>query len=330
MEFYRDEPTPLTAWRLAVLLGANSRTYKFALAEALLHFARAGREDVPLEVLARRYSLQLVQHAATAPQAPPSSQGAKDFLRVAAEDGAQVLDAGAPTERLVAAAQRTMPGMVMDKFHNVSGGVLPIRFYSLTGRAPHQTVVLEPVLRRIAGSEHSRSLDDELSARWSIVETSFATGVGASLQQDGLLTDLATMRLTDVRRRRGVTGVREATIGFQYGPCLICGTTIGPDEAVAVDHVFPFALMRRAGWTWRGPDLDAVWNLAPAHDPCNATKSDAWPTAQTQHRLAQRNAAILQSPHPLRRTLANTLLRGGVEGGDAGAWHTLFGRILSA
>ena len=36
----------MTAWRLAVLMGANTRTYKFALATALLQHAREGRSDV--------------------------------------------------------------------------------------------------------------------------------------------------------------------------------------------------------------------------------------------------------------------------------------------
>jgi 5-methylcytosine-specific restriction endonuclease McrA len=320
-------------------MGQNSRTYKFALAESLLHFAREGHEDVPLDLLAGRYCMQLVEHLQQNPQAPASSQGAKDFLRFAQEDSDQILARGQPTERLVAAAKRNMPAMVMDKFHNVGGGALPFRFYTLSGRGLHQTLILQPELRRLAQCDEGVLLDEELSARWSIVETSFAAGVGSSLiqegmlaelDQDGRLAELGPGRLFDVQRRRSVTGVRAATIGFQYGRCLICGTPITGSDQVAVDHVFPLALMRRAVWTWRGPDLDAVWNLAPAHYSCNAAKSDAWPSPAIQKRLASRNAAILESPHPLRRTLEATLRRAGVRGAaKKAAWEKLFSRVLT-
>lgn len=59
--------------------------------------------------------------------------------------------------------------------------------------------------------------------------------------------------------------------------------------------------------SWQGPDLDALWNLAPAHAACNGIKSDRLPTHAELARLAARNEAITQSPHPLRRTLQLSL-----------------------
>lgn len=40
LDFYRSDPSPRASWRLAVLMGGNSRTYKFALAASLLELAR--------------------------------------------------------------------------------------------------------------------------------------------------------------------------------------------------------------------------------------------------------------------------------------------------
>jgi len=45
-----------------------------------------------------------------------------------------------------------------------------------------------------------------------------------------------------------------------------------------------------------GPDLDVIWNLAPAHQACNSAKSDRLPTPEELHRLAQHNEAIMHSP----------------------------------
>ncbi|MCW2933087.1 MAG: hypothetical protein JWM19_4049 [Actinomycetia bacterium] len=309
-DFYRAEPTAHASWRWAVLMGANSRTYKFALGDALLELAASGRDAVTIEELAARYAMGIARRVGDAPQASERmSLAAADFLTVATEEAAESLAAGQPSERLVQAAVKSIPGMVMDKFHNVRGGELPHTFYSLSGRGRGRTVQLSPDLRRIAVSPQLASLRDELDARWSIVETSFTTGVGRSVMEDGLAVDFAEWRLTDRRRRRSVAGVKEAVVGFQHGRCLTCGDMMWPGDRVAIDHVFPLALMDNfpVARQWPELDLDRVWNLAPAHYDCNADKSARPPTAEELSRLVQRNEAIMSSPHPLRRTLEITL-----------------------
>jgi hypothetical protein len=227
-------------------MGANARTYKFTLGDALLELAASGRDAVTLEELAAPYAMGIVRRVGDAPQASErTSLAATDFLTVAKDEAEVSLATGQPSDRLVQAAAKSIPGMVMDKFHNVRGGELPHRFYELSGRGGDRLVRLSPELRRIATSLQLPGLRGELDARWSIVETSFTTGVGRSVMEDGLAVDLTLGRLTDRRRRLSVAGVTEAVIGFQHGRCMICGALIGPEDEVAVDHVFPFALMDR-------------------------------------------------------------------------------------
>lgn len=305
--FYATEPSARASWRWAVLMGANSRTYKFALADALLDHARRGHTEVPLRDLAVPYAMGLVRHLAQAPQAPEgTSTGASDFLAVAAREREESLRLGRPTDRLLEAAVGSMPGMVMQKFHNVRGGTqVPHRFYELAGSARERIVRLTTDLRKVAASEQADGLRAELGARWNIVECSFAAGIGRALVEEGVAVDWATLKLTDTRRRRPVTGVADALIGFQHGRCLLCDDALALTDAVDVDHMFPYALMRRyaAVGGWRGPDLDALWNLSPAHTTCNRAKSDRLPHPDELRRLALRNDAIMRSPHPLRRTL---------------------------
>ncbi|MGV9853374.1 hypothetical protein ACWDWU_32120 [Streptomyces sp. NPDC003442] len=70
VDFYRSEPNARTSWRLAVLMGANSRTYKFAFGAALLEYAAQDRAEVTLDELAVPYAMGLVAHLTEAPQAP--------------------------------------------------------------------------------------------------------------------------------------------------------------------------------------------------------------------------------------------------------------------
>ncbi|MFI7618251.1 HNH endonuclease [Nonomuraea terrae] len=323
VEFFREEPTARSSWRLAVLMGVNVRTYKFALGQALLSAAAEGRNDIPLRDLAKPYAMSLVEHRAQAPQASPRVvAGGSDFLSVAREEAVESLRCGSPTEKLLAAAMKSMPAMVMQKFHNLrgdGGAEVLHRFYEVAGTPRERVVKLTDHLLEIALSEQKTSLQAELAARWNIVETSFATGVGRSLVEEGVAVDLETLQLTDKERRRSVAGVTEAVIGFQHGRCIICADLLIPGvDDVAVDHVFPYSFKRLLPGA--EIDLDAIWNLAPAHRPCNGHKSNQPPTRGQLTRLALRNEAIMQSPHPLKRTLQLTLKRHGFTGRRVGEW----------
>ncbi|MET8620600.1 HNH endonuclease [Streptomyces albidoflavus] len=331
-EFYEAEPSPRTSWRLAVLMGANSRTYKFALASALLEFAAEGRAEVTVDELAVPYAMSLVGRQQGAPQAPSGSlAGDKDFLAVARQEAAESLRSGLPTERLLDATRRSMPTMVMRRFHNLGASEVAHRFYESVGPPRRGTVRLTPHLHRIAGSEQAAGVRGELNARWDIVESSFAAGIGRSLVDHGVAVDWATLRLTDKHRRRPVTGVADALTGFQHGRCLICRSPLTDTDRIAVDHVFPYSLMRRFGTVsgWHGPDLDVIWNLAPAHEHCNGTKSARLPTSGELWRLARRNEAILLSPHPLKKTL-QLALKGAGYHGRSGEWPDFLRQVLAA
>ncbi|MEV5595055.1 HNH endonuclease [Streptomyces sp. NPDC052496] len=277
------------------------------------------------------YGMTLLERRA--PQAPGSEaeRGATDFLTVAAQEREESRRLGHPTERLLEAAERSMPGMVMRKFHHHGGGEVPHRFYEIAGRGRHRTVRLSPALGQVARSYELEGLRAELDARWSIVESSFATGIGRSLIEEGVHVDLDTLHLTDRRRRRSVTGVAEAVAGFQHGRCHICDEPLESGAPTAVDHVFPHALMRRYGGVngWYGPDLDALWNLAAAHAKCNGKKSDRMPTRAELARLARRNEAIMNSPWPLHTTLRLTL-RSAVPGRRIPDWTAFLREVEKA
>lgn len=311
-------------------MGANTRTYKFALASALLEHARVGRSSATLRELAEGYSRVIVRHSLEAPQARGTVDLARqDFLSIVSQHADETFRTSTPSEPLVEAAIRSMPAMVMQKFHNLRGGVeTPHRFYNLRGSGPNGTVEFTPELMAIAESEDLGNLDSELDARWRIVETSFESGVGQSLISDGFRVDLDLERLVDKRRRKSVTGLGPAVIGFQYGRCLICNEPITEGDRAAIDHVFPFSLMYRGNLAAApGLDLDSVWNLAPAHAVCNGRKSNRPPTMDEIHRLGQRNEAIMLSPHPLRRTLELSLALRGIQR-KPGAWYRFLATVL--
>ncbi|GAB7190962.1 hypothetical protein NUM3379_16690 [Kineococcus sp. NUM-3379] len=293
-----------------MLMGANSRTYKFALGEALLQAAGEGRDSLTVPELAVPYAMALVRRAQRYPQASAKQELApSDFLAVAAEEAEASLAAGQPTQRLLEAAVISMPAMVMQKFHNLRdsalGSTVGHTFYELRGRGRDRRVHLTPELHRVAAG--ATVLRDELDARWSIVETSFDAGIGTSLLRSGVVLSVDGETLqAPVIRRAHVASARHALVGFQHGRCFYCHqplTTLERD--VHVDHVFPYSWMKTG--SWRGPDLNAVWNLVVACAGCNLVKSNRRPTEAWIQALDARNEAIMTSPHPLKRSLQLTM-----------------------
>lgn len=304
LQFYRVEPTARTSWRQAILMGANSRTYKFPLGAALMDLARSGQDAVPLIELATTYATYLVNRGGNYPQAPSSSDlSASDFLTVLGRERDESIANGTPTEALVDASVRSIPGMVMDKFHNLRGqGEVAHRFYEIEGRGPKRIVRLTPELRAVAAD--GSLLDDELDSRWRIVEASFDAQIGRGLVGAGVDIDTDTGEVLTPGKRVSLTSVRPLVIGFQHGRCFYCHEPLGDlyGSNIHVDHVFAFSWMNTGSWRGR-PDLNGIWNLVLSHGPCNLAKMTKSPSSMEIERLIARNDAIAESPKPVSRTL---------------------------
>ncbi len=294
-------------------MGANTRTYKFPLGAALLKHAAAGADAVPLRELATTYANYLVNRPGGYPQVSSSATlSDNDFLSVLGRERSESLADERPTELLIDAAERSIPGMVMQKFHNIRGtGEVAHRFYELEGVGRRRIVRFTPELLTVAHDD--TSLNHELDARWRIVEASFDAEIGRSLIGDGVDVDLDSGSLIVPVRRISLTGVRGSIAGFQHGRCFYCHQPLDPDGSdIHVDHVFPFRCMNTG--SWEGPNLNHVWNLVLACSSCNLKKSDRFPNPDEVQRLIARNDAIGGSPFPLRRALEITM---GARGANA-------------
>ncbi|MBT2511206.1 hypothetical protein J7I98_36410 [Streptomyces sp. ISL-98] len=240
--FFSAEPSVRSSWRLAILMGANSRTYKFALGDALLEHARHGHTEILLSELAVPYAMSLVEHTAKAPQAPEgTSIGKADFLAIAAAEREETQKLGRPTDLLLEAAVKSMPAMVMQRFHNLRGGTeVPHRFYEVAGNPRQRIVRLTPELLQVAQSEQATGLRTELGARWTIVESSFAAGIGRALIEEGVTVDWSTLAPVSIRASAGWStgaaarhagaGTAQATETGAIGECTGRGrSTVGGD-----------------------------------------------------------------------------------------------------
>ena len=157
----------------------------------------------------------------------------------------------------------------------------------------------------LLGGNQASNLPLETDARWRLVETAWQLGVSPALlavSHDPVTEALFV--LDAARRRKSITGARDALCGYQKGHCFHClesFSLIGA-EPPDVDHFFPHVLKA----VWRGELIDGVWNLVLACRRCNrgvAGKSDRVPSIRLLERLSTRNEFLIASHHPLRDTL---------------------------
>jgi 5-methylcytosine-specific restriction endonuclease McrA len=301
-DFYESKPTPSDYWRGVILFGQNVASYKFALGRSLMELARdrRGASFVSLEELADPFSRHLVEHLREAPKQGTSPRSA--FL-----DACRKYAKGEITKsELVDTTVRRGFNNVIDAFHVVAGEDVRVRFFTDERRGPRKGIELTDALQDLATSDGRTNLEHEVEARWRLVETAWEHNYARNVMRVDV--DLPAGMLFAVpsgERRRSVTSVRGALNGYQKGRCFYCRGAIRVDgtgpHASHVDHFLPHKLAREGYFA----NLDAVWNLVLACEPCNgsAGKGMKRPDQRFFEKLGRRNEFLIRSHHPLREVL---------------------------
>ena len=300
-DFLAGKPTLDTSWRAVVLFGRNVASYKFALAKTLLGLADRSDDHVRLEELAAPFARNLCEHLKNVDKQTTSRSSR--FL-----DACRSFNRGDLAEdRLIETTTQLGFNNVINAFHVVGTGPVPITFFEDERNTKGGGIRLTEDFRRLASSVQVASLGEEAEARWRLVETAWQLDLpraGIAVQADAA----QELLFVEKPRRVGLTRVRPALNGYQRGHCFYCRaeTSLAMTD---VDHFFPWLLKQRGEM----PDADGVWNLVLACGPCNRGhrgKFTGVPSANLVARLHERNNWLVDSHHPLRETI---MLQTGVD-----------------
>lgn len=287
-------------WRSIILFGRNVATYKFALARSLIGLARDGHEAVTLEELAVPFARNLCQHLEKV-----ETQGTFQHSRFL--DACRYYNAGViEHDELITATALLGFVNVIDAFHVLRTGVTSSKFYIDERTGPLGGIRITDTLARIANAADTPDLEEEVEARWRLVESAWHSkrqGEPITVLYDAPRELLVPALLGE---RRPIAEVRPALNGYQKGHCFYCYRPIlvvpNSPAPAEVDHFFPHVLMSR-GMPF---DLDGVWNLVLACQDCNRGqrgKMAAVPALDYLEQLRLRNEYLIWSHHPLRDTL---------------------------
>lgn len=292
------QPTVEDCWRGVILYGRNTASYKFSLASALLTMKPVSGQLIKLEDLAPVFAKSIAEHLKSSPKQITTRDG--KFIK-----SCQEFNLDGNLSRLVDIAVAHGFTNVIDAFHVVGPGPVHHAFF-IDERKKHGGIRITDEFSQMLAGTQAINLSEEVSARWSLVETAWNLGISSNLlsvQHDDACGELFAI---DAKfKRRSVTSSRNALNGYQKGTCFYCGTEmqlLGERMNVDVDHFFPHRLKKGE----LGINLDGVWNLVLSCPTCNrglGGKFDRIPSTRLLQKLHQRNEYLIGSHHPLRETL---------------------------
>lgn len=298
--FKEEHPSLESYWRSVILFGRNVASYKFALAKSLLEIAPTGKTIVTLDDLAIPFSHHLCEHLAHAPKQATSNTSR--FL-----DACKNYNLGEISQEVLLGTTVQLGfNNVIDAFHIVNNGELPVKFYEKDYSSKRKQIILTDDLFKLQETPFYNNLTCEAEARWRLVETAWELNISRNLLTVGYDKEEQLLFVNDKSRRKDVTSARDALNGYQKGKCFYCFDDISvhssADDLCDVDHFFPHSLQPLNPNT----NLDGVWNLVLACPRCNRGANGKFarvPVIKYLERLEKRNNFLISSHHPLRETL---------------------------
>lgn len=289
-EFREDDFSNETIWRSIILFGKNTASYKFSLAKSLLDLAKQCKSVVSYEELAEVYTPHLLDHYKSG-----LSQDTRSTDSLLAKTYKGYVRGDISYDELINFTAKSGFNNVVPRFHNVKGG-LPFEFYEFNESA--KQLILSDRLYELQ-SDTGQLLENEVEARWNLVETAWNVGIPVNLLEVKIDDSGNELYIEGVDYRTSVTAARDALSGYQKGKCFYSNQNIDISN-IDVDHFFPVSKQSLHG----EHNLNGIWNLVLAKASVNRSKSDQRADEYYLAKLYERNEFYIASRHPLGETIA--------------------------
>jgi hypothetical protein len=301
-QFQINDPSLESQWRALILFGKNSATYKFAFAKSLLELVDKETTKISLTELSKPFSKNIIEHLKENDKQGNSKSSS--FLNVCRNHKkGEISD-----NELWSKTEKLGFVNVVDAFQNLNGAQIPDIFYEKNYKSGKKEIVIKDNLLKLKESFHFQNFNQEVEARWNLVETAWNLNLNPKLLEVKYDEDKSLFFLeNDFMRRTDITSVRDSLNGYQKGKCFYSFQDIsvvsGSANLCEVDHFFPH--INKTIHNEFGANINGVWNLVLANKDVNRNKSAKIPEKRFLQRLFNRNEFYIQSKHPLAETIIN-------------------------
>jgi hypothetical protein len=301
-KFQINDPSIESQWRALILFGKNSATYKFAFAKALLELIEEQKTKVSISDLAIPFAESIVDHLRLNDKQGNSSsskflEGCRDFI-----------SGNISKDQLYILTEKFGFINVVDAFQNVNGGTIPDKFFEKNYKQGKKEIIITDNLLKIKELYQYKNLEQEVEARWKLVETAWNLQINPNLLEVKYDEENSMFFIkNDSLRRIDVTSVRDSLNGYQKGKCFYSFQDLSinkkSEKICAVDHFLPH--VNKLEHERQGANINGVWNLVLADSSINNDKNARIPEKRFLERLFNRNEFYIESKHPLAETIIN-------------------------
>lgn len=301
-KFQINDPSIESQWRALILFGKNSATYKFAFAKSLLGLIEEQKTKISLADLAIPFADSIVTHLKTNDKQGNSTSS--KFL----EGCRNYISGNISQEQLYNLTEKYGFVNVVDAFQNINGGTIPDKFYEKDYKAGNKNIIITDNLLKIKEIFQYRNLEQEVEARWNLVETAWNLQINPNLLEVKYDEEKSLFFIeNEMMRRIDVTSVRDSLNGYQKGKCFYSFQDISINKndinTCSVDHFLPH--VNKIEHAKQGANINGVWNLVLTDKAINLDKNAKIPEKRFLERLFNRNEFYIESKHPLAETIVN-------------------------
>ena len=301
-QFQINDPSLESQWRAIILFGKNSATYKFAFAKSLLGLIEQEKTKISLDELAIPFANSIVEHLKKSDK--QGNAGSSKFL----EGCRNYINEKITKEDLYSLTEKYGFVNVVDAFQNVNGGTIPNPFYEKSYIQGKKEILVTDNLLKIKELFQYRNLEQEVEARWNLVETAWNLQINPNLLEVKYDESKSLFFIeSNLMRRIDITSVRDSLNGYQKGKCFYSYQDISINKndinICEVDHFLPH--VNKLAHSQNGANINGVWNLVLADSSINLHKKARIPEKRFLHRLFNRNEFYIESKHPLSETIIN-------------------------
>ncbi len=302
LNFQDNDASLESQWRAIILFGKNSATYKFAFAKSLLELISLEKTTVSLQDIAASYVQGILEHIKQNDKQGNSKSSL--FLEACRNFNDQKID----YEHLLNITVKHGFNNVVDAFHTVNGSIVNDVFYHKDYNGSHKKLVITDSLLSLKESQQFINFDQEVDARWNLVETAWNLEINPNLLEVRLDEELNLLFFENrTMKRKNISSARDSLNGYQKGKCFYSFQDIsiksGDDNLCAIDHFFPH--VHKIQLNDNGANVNGIWNLVLADKNINNDKRAKVPEIKYLERLYKRNEFYIASKHPLGETIIN-------------------------
>ncbi|WP_269915569.1 HNH endonuclease [Acinetobacter sp. HY1485] len=309
VSFFHSDESIETNFRSIFLLGANTATYKFALAKSLLELKENNKTFVSLDELSPFFSKHLVEHIKQNKKQLVGKGTSKLLNALYLYSQEQISE-----DLMLNVTKNEGFKIVLDAFHNLPKRQRSISFFEKAVQDKKKGIILTDSLFQLLDSSDYENFFNEIEGRWNLVESAWSENHLINVQYDTnteqlyYLKPVSNNSFLHSHLRTNLTPVRKPLNGYQKGKCFYCNKSISIESnkknTCDVDHVIPMSIQYASKYDLQ---LNEVWNLVLACQECNrweqGGKAGNVPLKKYILALNKRNEWLIESNHPLKENI---------------------------